>query len=165
MGRCLVKKPIVLAGAAAAILVGAAGWIMSRDSETETSTAPAVQDIAAGKVLYGEYCAVCHGVNLEGQPDWRSPGPDGRLPAPPHDKDGHTWHHSDRILFDYTKRGGKVALADQGIELDSGMPGFGEILEDAEIWNILAYIKSTWPERERLAQVERTAVDNELGGN
>jgi mono/diheme cytochrome c family protein len=62
-------------------------------------------------------------------------------------------------LFDYTKLGGKAVLAVQGIEYNSGMPGFGEQLDDGEIWNIIAFIKSTWPERIGEAQAQRTAVD------
>ncbi|MCS6622344.1 cytochrome c [Roseibacterium beibuensis] len=113
-------------------------------------------DLAQGEVLYGEYCASCHGANLEGQPDWQSLGPDGRLPAPPHDETGHTWHHPDSVLFQYTKLGGREALAFQGIEFDSGMPGFSGQLSDREIWTVLAYILSTWPERARAAQAART---------
>ena len=116
-------------------------------------------DIVAGEELYGQNCAACHGANLEGQENWRTPDADGRLPAPPHDKSGHTWHHPDSLLFTYTKLGGQETLAAQGIEFDSGMPGFGEQLSDEEIWNILSYIKSTWPERERAAQAERTVAD------
>ena len=50
-------------------------------------------------------------------------------------------------------------LAAQGVDFNSGMPGFGDQLSDGEIWDILAYIKSTWPERERATQAERTAQD------
>lgn len=107
----------------------------------------------------------CHGADLEGQPDWRSAGPDGVLPAPPHDETGHTWHHPDGVLFDYTKLGGKAALALQGVEFESGMPGFGDQLSDAEIWNIIAYIQSTWPERQRAIQAERSADQRQQEGN
>jgi mono/diheme cytochrome c family protein len=69
------------------------------------------------------------------------------------------------MLFDYTKRGGKAVLADQGVEFDSGMPGFGDDLGDEEIWNILAFIQSTWPELQLQLQAERTRFDNERGGN
>jgi mono/diheme cytochrome c family protein len=47
-------------------------------------------------------------------------------------------------------------LAAQGMEFDSGMPGFADQLTDQEIWDILGYIKSTWPERIRDVQTERT---------
>lgn len=78
------------------------------------------------------------------------------MPAPPHDDTGHTWHHPDSVLFDYTKLGGKAALERQGVKFESGMPGFDVQLSDAEIWNMIAYIKSTWPERQRAIQAERS---------
>ena len=122
-------------------------------------------DVSLGETLYLENCASCHGSNLEGQPDWRSPGPDGRLPAPPHDETGHTWHHPDSVLFLYTKLGGSEALALQGVDFNSAMPGFGGTLSDTEIWSILAYIKSTWPDRERAIQAARTETEQAIEGN
>ncbi|MFP4327583.1 MAG: c-type cytochrome [Paracoccaceae bacterium] len=117
----------------------------------------AAADPARGAVLYADHCAACHGAELEGQPDWRRPGPDGLLPAPPHDASGHTWHHGDRLLFDYTRLGGQAALEARGVTgFDSGMPAFGGVLSDAEIRDILAFIKSTWPEELRAIQAQRT---------
>ncbi|QQA41485.1 c-type cytochrome [Pelagovum pacificum] len=115
--------------------------------------AVATEEGVDGAALYQQNCASCHGAELEGQPDWRSPGPDGRLPAPPHDATGHTWHHGDDILFRIT-RDGTAAVVGGGFESD--MPGFGDSLGDAKIRAILDYIKSTWPERERAYQRERT---------
>ena len=51
--------------------------------------------VARGEALYAKHCASCHGANLEGQPDWKKRLANGRLPAPPHDMTGHTWHHPD----------------------------------------------------------------------
>ena len=115
--------------------------------------AVAAEEGMDGAALYQQNCASCHGAELQGQPDWRSPGPDGRLPAPPHDATGHTWHHGDDILFRIT-RDGTAAVVGGGYASD--MPGFGDALTDAEIRAILDYIKSTWPERERAYQRERT---------
>ncbi|CUK25081.1 Cytochrome c6 [Pelagimonas phthalicica] len=135
-------------------------WTEIGDAPLSSNSASAGPvDIAAGEILYAENCAACHGANLEGEEDWRTPREDGSLPAPPHDATGHTWHHPDSMLFTYTKQGGQATLAAQGIEFNSGMPGFGEQLSDEDIWNILAYIKSIWPERERAAQADRTAQD------
>lgn len=114
------------------------------------------RDTAAGQVLYAEHCTACHGAQLEGQPDWQSPGPDGRLPAPPHDESGHTWHHDNQLLFDYTLLGGAGALEARGISnFDSGMPGFEGVLSPGQIWDVLAYIASTWPDRIQSIQKQR----------
>jgi len=51
------------------------------------------RNLVAASENYQELCASCHGVNLEGQPNWREYKADGSLPAPPHDEAGHTWHH------------------------------------------------------------------------
>src|SRR5947209_5586307 len=61
--------------------------------------------VAQGARIYAQDCAACHGARLEGQPEWRRRLPNGRLPAPPHDESGHTWHHADRVLFAITKNG------------------------------------------------------------
>ena len=114
------------------------------------------RDRVNGQVLYREHCASCHGAKLEGQPNWRSIGPDGILPAPPHDATGHTWHHDNRLLFDYTKLGGKALMEARGVTgIKSGMPGLGDAMSDEEIWDVLTYIRSTWPERIRKIQAKR----------
>lgn len=118
------------------------------------------ESLALGAELYADTCASCHGARLEGQPDWRQPGPDGILPAPPHDETGHTWHHGDDLLFAYTRDGGAAALAARGVSgFASGMPGFGDQLTDAEIGAVLGFIKSTWPEDIRAGQAERTRAE------
>jgi mono/diheme cytochrome c family protein len=63
------------------------------------------------------------------------------------------------VLFAYTKLGGREALARQGVEFDSGMPAFADVLSNAEIRDVLAFIKSTWSPRTRSVQAERTAAD------
>ena len=109
--------------------------------------------VARGKPVYEQHCASCHGAKLEGQPNWREKLPTGRMPAPPHDESGHTWHHPDAVLFGISKHGlvpGKSAPP----KYESDMPGFGKTLSDDEIWAVLAYIKSSWPEKIRGAQGE-----------
>jgi mono/diheme cytochrome c family protein len=98
--------------------------------------------VALGAQVYAEHCASCHGANLEGQADWRRRRPDGRLPAPPHDETGHTWHHPGEQLFGLTKYG-PAALV--GGDYQSDMAGYEGTLTDAEIWAVLSYIKSRWP--------------------
>ncbi len=113
------------------------------------------QVVSAGRDLYMVHCANCHGADLEGQPDWRSPGPDGLLPAPPHDATGHTWHHTDQLLFDLTKHGPAAFV---GADYDTAMPAFDGILTDAEIVAVLSFIKSHWPERIRQRHDEMNSL-------
>jgi len=112
--------------------------------------------VAQGHGFYTAQCARCHGANLEGQPNWRERQANGRLPAPPHDASGHTWHHPDSALFGITKHG-LAPYAPAGYQSD--MPAFDGKLSDDQIAAVLAYIKSTWPPdiRERQARINAEA--------
>ena len=92
--------------------------------------------------------------------DWRVPGPDGRLPAPPHDEAGHTWHHDDATLFELTKHG-LAAMLGPGSTYRSNMPAYEGVLTDEEILAVLSFIKSRWPAsvRERHDAIDERAVE------
>ena len=111
--------------------------------------------LALGAKLYAEHCASCHGAMLEGQPNWRKRLPNGRLPAPPHDDSGHTWHHPDEVLFGITKNGLAPPHAPPGYESD--MPAFGEKLSDEEIRAVLGYIESHWSAEVRKLRAQMLA--------
>lgn len=132
-------------GPVGALLIAAAlaGWHHKRSASF--AVAPP-EIIASGRQIYAEQCASCHGADLKGQPDWMTPLASGRLPAPPHDASGHTWHHADDILFSIVKDG---TAAYVGGTYESDMPGFAPVLSDAEINAVLAFIKNSWPKRER----------------
>lgn len=117
------------------------------------------EQLSVGRAVYVQYCAGCHGPNLDGQPNWQSPLPSGRMPAPPHNASGHTWHHSDQELFTITKKGMAAVVPDY----ESDMPAFEATLSDEEIEAVLAYIKSTWPKRERDYQAERSRQAESAG--
>ena len=57
-------------------------------------------------------------------------GPDGRLPAPPHDESGHTWHHPDAQLFAITKYG--LAKLIQQPDYQTNMPVYDGV---EGLWN------------------------------
>ena len=128
------------------VALGSVGiWYINAGMLTPQSVRLAPSDphvIALGETIYGDHCAVCHGINLEGQPNWRQRNEDGRLPAPPHDASGHTWHHPDAQLFDMMKHG-IAAIA--GGDYQTDMPIYEDVLSDDEVIAVLSYIKSTWP--------------------
>lgn len=113
----------------------------------------AARDLQRGRAVYVEHCAACHGARLDGQPDWQVRGPDGLLPAPPHDASGHTLHHGDDTLLRIV-RDGMAALV-PGYR--TTMPAYAGVLSDAEIRDVLAWIRSTWPPRLQAIQAEITA--------
>lgn len=150
-----VRKQLVyryVLAAAALTAAAAIGAVLLMTGSYNPFITKAAQ-IAQGQALYGVRCASCHGKNLEGQPNWKTPLPNGRLPAPPHDRTGHTWHHADAALTGITKLGLKPFAGDN---YESDMPVFATILSDEEIEAIVTYIKSTWPERERAYQEQIT---------
>ena len=100
------------------------------------------QKVSAGMIVYDSNCASCHGAAQEGQPNWQKRSATGYLPAPPSDETGHTWHHPDQMLFEFTKYGPQRYA---GADYKSAMPAYEGKLSDEEIWNVLAFIKSQWP--------------------
>lgn len=121
------------------------------------STAPPPPDldaaaIATGEELYRQNCASCHGVDLAGNPDWKTPNADGSYPPPPHDSSGHTWHHGDQFLVDLIRDGLDLPI--------SRMPSFGDQLTDDQLTAILEYLKSNWGPDERAFQWEISQREN-----
>ena len=98
--------------------------------------------VLRGQAVYQKYCATCHGANREGQHDWRVRKANGRLPAPPHDESGHTWHHPIETLVEIVRDGLVPPNAPEGYASD--MPAFKDTLQDDEITAVLAYIESRW---------------------
>jgi mono/diheme cytochrome c family protein len=132
------------AALAVLVILTAMAVMLRRESAPEPffSEDPAV--ISQGARIYAERCALCHGGRLQGQPNWQSPAPDGLMPAPPHNSDGHTWHHDSATLVGITKYGLIPPWAPKGYR--SGMPGFAGRLSDEEVRTVLSFIASTWNE-------------------
>ncbi|MBN8590593.1 MAG: cytochrome c [Anaerolineae bacterium] len=123
-----------------------------------------IDQIAQGQQLYSQYCSSCHGVNGEGQfpsaPTERDAT--GRFGAPPHNGNGHTWHHGDAMLIEYVRNGG-ISLSDPVNWYP--MPAFGEQLTNDQVMVILAYIKTFWSNEQRARQAEITAAENGVRTN
>jgi mono/diheme cytochrome c family protein len=106
--------------------------------------------IAKGKLAYENNCISCHQVNLSGAENWKELDEDGHRKAPPLNGTGHTWHHDDKTLHSIIKYG----LAKLVSNYQGKMAGFGDVLNDDEIDNVLAYIKSYWPKEKYQYQID-----------
>jgi mono/diheme cytochrome c family protein len=113
-------------------------------------------EVQTGQRVYQANCAVCHGANAQGAPNWATPGPDGLFPPPPHDDSGHTWHHSDRVLYESIFNGMNDPLR-PGSPLR--MPAFGGKLSDGDIRAMIEYFKSLWTVEHRQWQWQQTLND------
>jgi mono/diheme cytochrome c family protein len=165
------RQPLGFAASIAAVLVIAyLGWfsvtsvnVGSMQKKSAPEATPTALQLARGRTPYEQHCAVCHGLKLEGQPNWRERLPNGRLPAPPHDDTGHTWHHSHDMLFGIVKYGlvpGKYAPPNY----ESDMPAFGGVLSDAEIDAVLAYISSHWSAKIQAFRADLARQDRHAAG-
>ena len=107
--------------------------------------------VEAGEFIYAQNCASCHGPVQ---------GPAAIDPAPVHGDAGHTWHHPDRLLYQWTLDRPPLATI---------MPAFRGTLSDEQVLEVLAYIKSTWPpeiqERQNLGSAQYEAQVIEFGPN
>ena len=141
-----MRGGLVLAGLAVAGVGAASFWALGTGAQAQgvRLRPDDAALVASGTRIYAEQCASCHGANLQGQGDWKVPGPDGKLPAPPHDETGHTWHHDDETLFKLTKHG-LAAMLGPDSNYESNMPAYEGVLADEEIVAVLSFIKSRWP--------------------
>lgn len=135
----------------AALLAAGGYWLLRAPAASGLLRPDDAAVVARGRAVYAQHCAQCHGADLAGQPHWRERGPDGLLPAPPHDRSGHTWHHPGEVLFNITKYGVQRYA---GADYKSAMPRYEGVLADEDIVAVLSYIKSTWPADVRRLQEE-----------
>jgi len=99
--------------------------------------------IVRGKLLYKQYCASCHMINLSGAKKWKNKDSEGSNPSPPLNGTGHSWHHSDKQLHNIIKLGFVNLIKNY----KGKMIGFGDKLNDNQIDSILSYIKNHWEDK------------------
>ena len=128
--------------------------VVACSSSTEQRAAPPTQipdappSVRSGQETFASICAACHGTQGQGQPDWHIPNPDGTMPAPPLNGDGHTWHHPDGHLYRIVQQGGKIQEDPVLLpNFKSAMPAFGAQLSREEIIAVITYVKSLWKDK------------------
>lgn len=109
--------------------------------------------VAAGRAVYQQVCASCHGASGEGARNWQQPDGHGELPAPPHTARGHTWKHSDAMLYRIIQDGWRDAF-NKTERLT--MPAFRGQLSREETIAVIAYLKTLWTARQRQFQAEES---------
>jgi mono/diheme cytochrome c family protein len=109
--------------------------------------------VVEGKRIYQQYCASCHGAQGEGAPDWEQQNALGELPPPPHGPAGHTWKHSDAMLYRIISQGWR----DPWNKTDRlTMPAFGKVLTPHEIKAVITYLKTLWTPEQRQFQEQES---------
>ena len=88
---------------------------------------PDADSIARGQQLYEANCVACHG--LEGYGD--GPASAALVTKPADFTDGHTDTHPDGDLHYWIENG----------IVESGMPAWGEMFEDSDIWHLVNYVR------------------------
>ena len=125
--RGLLRACIVSA-LAWALATAAAAQGNADAARMKNPVAASAESVADGKRLYARHCASCHGSNAEG-----GAGND-LIPAAP-DLTDKEWKHgsTDGEIFSAIKN---------GVPPELNMVPFGDQLKDAEIWNVVNYLRS-----------------------
>lgn len=118
---------------------GGDGLLSGVQAKTQSAVTRSVDParVARGERLFRQHCAVCHGENGEGAPDWRQRDADGMFPPPPLNGTGHAWHHP-RAMLHYV-----IANGSPG---GGKMPAWKGTLDSAEIDDIISWFMSRWPD-------------------
>ena len=111
------------------------------------------QRIAAGRAIYERVCASCHGAHGEGAVNWQEPDAKDEMPAPPHDASGHTWKHSDAMLYQIVQQGWRDPF-NKTQRLT--MPAFEGQLSREETIAVIDYLKTLWKPKQRQFQAEES---------
>lgn len=146
-GRFLVVAATIGIG----ITIGSVYWERYSNEIATAADHTNEAQVGLGHTLYTQYCAYCHGDTLAGQEAWDGDYPKGGRPAVPLDGTAPIWRLSDRDIFDITKFGGQPFSPPS---YKNDMPAYEGRLADADIWAILAYVKSRWPEDIHVKQKE-----------
>jgi len=96
------------------------------------------EQVTAGKRLFQQNCAACHGQNAEATPDWKKTDANGNYPPPPLNGSAHAWHHDLELLRRTVREG--------GAKLGGQMPAFEGRLTPREIDSVIAFFQSQWPD-------------------
>jgi mono/diheme cytochrome c family protein len=96
--------------------------------------------VARGAGLYEQHCALCHGPQAQGHPDWQTPSDGAFAAAPPLNGTGNDWKRSRAELAATIRQG--VRRKSDKIEV---MPAWKGRLSDRDIEDVINWTQSLWP--------------------
>lgn len=107
--------------------------------------APAVRhfepaSLARGAALFEQHCALCHGPQAQGHPDWQTPNNGSFAAAPPLDGTGTDWKRSRAELAAAIQNGIKRKSDNEMV-----MPAWKGRLKDQEVEDVINWLQSLWP--------------------
>ncbi len=135
-------KSVVLTVLTAMLVLGGCGKKSPEKSVTEAPAlaspdvrAFSVESLARGAALFQEHCAICHGPEAQGHPDWRNPSVTA---APPLNGSGN---ELSRTQQDF------VAIVKNGANRNNQpvMPAWKGRLSDSEIEDLIVWFQALWP--------------------
>jgi mono/diheme cytochrome c family protein len=108
---------------------------VSGKAPSELERLAPMEVIARGARLYQENCAICHGPEAQGHPDWQTPGV---VAAPPLNGTGNDWKR---------KKAEMVAVIRNGVKRKKEliMPGWEGRLSAQDIEDIIVWYQALWP--------------------
>ncbi|MEO5881288.1 MAG: cytochrome c [Caldimonas sp.] len=118
-----------------------------------TGSPAEAQHSASGKAIYAVNCASCHGARGEAASGWDRPDATGEMPPPPHDRQGHTWKHSDAMLYRIVANGWRDPY-NKTKRLT--MPAFAEVLSPSQMREVVIYLKTLWTPEQQKFQLEES---------
>ena len=101
-------------------------------SAIETPPPASAESAAAGKEIFGLWCAQCHGLRGDGKDAQMDASVLSKKPADL-TRSRYTYSTNDQGIFSTVKR---------GVPPDFVMPTWEAILTDEEIWNVVSYLKT-----------------------
>lgn len=107
--------------------------------------APAVRhfepaSLTRGAALFEQHCALCHGPQAQGHPDWQTPSNGSFAAAPPLDGTGNDWKRSRAELAGAIQNGIKRKSDNEMV-----MPAWKGRLKDQDVEDVINWLQSLWP--------------------
>ena len=126
------------------LVIGSAGCdqqpkVMSSSTGLMPQRSYDENQLALGKQVFTDNCAVCHGDNAQGANNWHQRNADGSFPPPPLNGTAHAWHHSLDVLYDVISNGSQPG---QG-----NMPAWKDKLSKEQIEATIMWFQSLWPDQ------------------